>query len=64
MLKLIALLVPLGLDTFVVATAVKAAGLPPARRLRVAALFTLFEGGRRRAGLAWGHDRAHRPAAR
>jgi len=39
-LKLIALIVPLSLDTFVVTPAVGASGLHPGRRLRVAMLFT------------------------
>lgn len=54
MLKLIALIVPLSLDTFVVATAVGASGLPAGRRLRVALIFTLFEGGMPLVGLGLG----------
>jgi len=54
MLKLIALIVPLSLDTFVVTTAVGASGLHPGRRLRVALLFTLFEGGMPLVGLGLG----------
>jgi len=54
MLKLIALIIPLGLDTFVVSTAVGASGLPAKHRLRVALLFTLFEGAMPLVGLALG----------
>jgi len=53
-LKLIALVIPLGLDTFVVSTAVGAGGLPVKHRLRVALLFTLFEGGMPLLGLGLG----------
>lgn len=53
-LKLIALMVPLGLDTFVVSTALGAGGLPTRHRLRVVLLFTLFEGGMPLIGLALG----------
>jgi manganese efflux pump family protein len=45
MLKLIALVIPLGLDTFAVAAALGMAGLPSSRRLRVSALFMSFEAG-------------------
>lgn len=44
MLRLIALIVPLGLDTFAVAAAVGVAGLERRERLRVSLLFALFEG--------------------
>jgi len=54
MLKLIALIIPLGLDTFVVSTAVGAAGLPARHRLRVALIFTLFEGAMPLVGLGVG----------
>lgn len=54
MLKLVALIVPLSLDAFVVTTAVGASGLHPSRRLRVALLFTLFEGGIPLVGLGLG----------
>jgi putative Mn2+ efflux pump MntP len=53
-LTLIALILPLGLDTFVVSTAVGASGLPVKNRLRVALLFTLFEGAMPLAGLGLG----------
>jgi putative Mn2+ efflux pump MntP len=42
-LRLIALVLPLGLDTFAVSAALGIAGLPPDRRLRVSAVFTAFE---------------------
>lgn len=54
MLKLIALVIPLGLDTFVVSAAVGAGRLPVRHRLRVALLFTLFEGGMPLVGLGLG----------
>jgi putative Mn2+ efflux pump MntP len=52
--KLVALVLPLSLDTFAVAAAVGAAGLPPTRRLRIAILFTVFEAGMPLVGLALG----------
>ena len=50
-LKLLALLLPLGLDTFAVAAALAIAGLPPKDRFRVSALFTAFEAGMPLVGL-------------
>jgi putative Mn2+ efflux pump MntP len=44
-LKLIGLVVPLGLDTFAVAAALGMSGLMPRDRVRVTALFTVFEMG-------------------
>jgi putative Mn2+ efflux pump MntP len=44
-LKLIALVIPLGLDTFAIAAALGIAGLPRNQRLRISALFMAFEGG-------------------
>jgi manganese efflux pump family protein len=44
-LKLIALIVPLGLDTFAVAAALGITGLTRQDRIRVTALFTIFETG-------------------
>src|SRR5712664_4105824 len=44
-LKLIALVVPLGLDTFAVAAALGMSGLTREDRFRVTALFTVFEMG-------------------
>jgi putative Mn2+ efflux pump MntP len=43
MLRLVALILPLGLDTFAVSAALGIAGLPPDRRLRISAVFTAFE---------------------
>jgi putative Mn2+ efflux pump MntP len=54
MAKLIALVLPLGLDTFAVAAAIGMAGLPARHRLRVSLLFTAFEGGMPIIGLALG----------
>jgi manganese efflux pump family protein len=45
LLKLVALVVPLGLDTFAVAAALGLSGLPRRDRLRVSLLFTGFEAG-------------------
>jgi putative Mn2+ efflux pump MntP len=42
-LRLVALVVPLGLDTFAVSAALGIAGLPSDRRLRVSAVFTAYE---------------------
>jgi putative Mn2+ efflux pump MntP len=53
-LKLIAVIVPLGLDTLAVALALGLAGLPPRRRLRVSALFAAFEAGMPLLGIALG----------
>ena len=53
-LKLIAVVVPLGLDTLGVALALGLAGLPAYDRNRIAALFTLFETAMPLAGLALG----------
>jgi putative Mn2+ efflux pump MntP len=52
--KLIALVVPLGLDTFAVAAALGIVGVSPARRLRISLLFTAFEAGMPLIGLALG----------
>jgi putative Mn2+ efflux pump MntP len=57
--KLVALVLPLGLDTFAVAAAVGATGLAPARRLRIALLFTAFEAGMPLVGLALGAPLGH-----
>jgi len=54
MLKLIALVIPLGLDTFAVAAALGMAGLPKNRRLRVSTLFMSFEAGMPVIGLVVG----------
>jgi manganese efflux pump family protein len=52
--KVIALVLPLGLDTFAVAAALGVAGLAPSRRLRVSLLMTGFEAGMPLVGLALG----------
>jgi putative Mn2+ efflux pump MntP len=52
--KLIALVVPLGLDTFAVAAALGMVGVSPQRRLRITLLFTAFEAGMPVIGLALG----------
>ncbi len=54
MVKLIALVLPLGLDTFAVGAALGAAGVSPRRRLRLAILFTAFEAGMPVIGLGLG----------
>ena len=52
--KLIALVLPLGLDTFAVAAALGIAGIPPARRTRISVLMASFEAGMPLVGLALG----------
>jgi putative Mn2+ efflux pump MntP len=52
--KIIALVLPLGLDTFAIAAALGATGVPPSERRRVATLFTAFEMGMPLVGLALG----------
>jgi putative Mn2+ efflux pump MntP len=52
--KLIALVFPLGLDTFAVAAALGALGTTPTSRLRVSLLFTAFEAAMPLVGLALG----------
>jgi putative Mn2+ efflux pump MntP len=52
--KLLALVLPLGLDTFAVAAALGAAGVAPERRTRIALLFTAFEAGMPLVGFALG----------
>jgi putative Mn2+ efflux pump MntP len=54
MAKLLALVLPLGLDAFAVAAALGIAGLPQRHRLRISLLFTAFEGGMPIIGLALG----------
>lgn len=56
---LVALVLPLGLDTFAVAAALGAGGISPARRLRVSLLFTAFEAGMPVIGLALGAPLGH-----
>lgn len=53
-LKLVALVIPLGLDTFGVALALGIAGLPREQRLRVSFLFAGFEAAMPLIGLALG----------
>lgn len=52
--KLIALVVPLGLDTFAVCCALGMAGIPPARRSRLSVLMVAFEAGMPLIGVAIG----------
>jgi manganese efflux pump family protein len=52
--KLLALVLPLGLDTFAVAAALGTVGVPPTRRMRISLLFTAFEAGMPLIGLALG----------
>jgi manganese efflux pump family protein len=52
--KLIALVLPLGLDTFAVAAALGLVGVAPERRLRISVLFTAFEAGMPLIGVALG----------
>jgi putative Mn2+ efflux pump MntP len=57
--KLIALVLPLGLDTFAVSAALGALGVSPSRRLRISLLFTGFEAGMPLIGLALGTPLGH-----
>jgi manganese efflux pump family protein len=57
--KLIALVFPLGLDTFAVGAALGTPGVSPARRLRISLLFTAFEAGMPLIGLALGAPLRH-----
>jgi putative Mn2+ efflux pump MntP len=52
--KLVALVLPLGLDTFAVAAALGAAGVARAHRTRITLLFTAFEAGMPLVGFALG----------
>lgn len=54
MLTLVALILPLSLDTFAVAAALGVARLPPERRLRVSLVFAIFEAGMPVVGLLAG----------
>lgn len=65
-LKLIAFVLPLGLDSFAVAAAIGATGTPDTRtRWRISALFVVFEAGMPLIGLAIGAplDRVTGPTA-
>jgi manganese efflux pump family protein len=57
--KLIALILPLGLDTFAVSAALGALGTSPSHRLRISVLFTAFEAGMPLVGLALGAPLGH-----
>ena len=60
MLKLLAFVLPLGLDSFVVATAIGAAGATTAsQRLRISLVLMMFEGGMPLIGLGLGSVLAH-----
>jgi putative Mn2+ efflux pump MntP len=52
--RLIALVIPLGLDTFAVCCALGMAGIPPSRRTRVSLLMVAFEAGMPLIGVAVG----------
>ena len=52
--KIVALVLPLGMDTFAVAAALGLAGVTPRRRLRTSLLFTAFEAGMPLIGLGIG----------
>jgi len=58
-LKLAALVVPLGLDTFGVALALGLAGLPQEKRLRISLLFAGFEAAMSLIGVALGAPLGH-----
>jgi len=60
MLKLLAFVLPLGLDSFAVAAAIGAIGVTTARqRLRISLVFVIFEGGMPLIGLGLGSALAH-----
>jgi putative Mn2+ efflux pump MntP len=60
MLRLLAFVLPLGVDSFAVAAALGAAGLTSrAERLRISAIFVAFEAGMPLIGLAAGGGLAH-----
>lgn len=54
MLKLIALIIPLGLDSFAIAAALGLVGLSRRERVRISLLFAAFEGGMPLIGLLLG----------
>jgi putative Mn2+ efflux pump MntP len=56
---LVALLLPLSLDTFVIAAALGMAGLPPLRRLRVSLVLVGFEAGMPLIGVGVGQALGH-----
>jgi manganese efflux pump family protein len=57
--KLVALVIPLGLDTFAVAAALGMLGTTPAARLRISILFPAFEAAMPLIGLALGAPLGH-----
>lgn len=57
--KLIALVLPLGLDTFAVAAAIGMVGVSVRQRRRISVLFTVFEGGMPLIGLGLGAPLGH-----
>jgi putative Mn2+ efflux pump MntP len=59
MLRLIALLLPLGLDTFAVAAALGVVGLTSSQRLRVSLVFAGFEAGMPLIGIGIGQALGH-----
>jgi manganese efflux pump family protein len=59
MLKLVALVIPLGLDTLGVALALGLAGLPREKRMRVSVLFAGFEAAMPLIGVALGAPLGH-----
>ncbi len=59
MAKVIALVVPLGLDTFAVAATLGMLGTSPRDRVRISILFTAFEAGMPLVGLALGVPLGH-----
>jgi len=63
-LKLIALVLPLGLDSFAVAATLGLLGPPPGRRLRISLVFTAFEAGMPLIGLFLGARLGHAVGSR
>lgn len=59
MLKLLAFVLPLGLDSFAVAAALGTSALPGRQRWRICAIFVVFEAGMPLIGLALGAPLAH-----
>ena len=59
LLRLLALIVPLALDTFAVSAAAGLTAMPRRHRLRLSAVFALFEGGMPVIGLALGGPLGH-----
>lgn len=57
--KLLALVLPLGLDSFALCAALGMLGLPPARMARISILFTAFEAGMPLIGLLIGAPLGH-----